>query len=143
MSFWTQSAAVVVVVAGSVAAGVVVGGQVREAEPPKMTVANKATDPVPVTAVVTRLPVIRLDPETRIELGSETIARLKEQEVVAPSRAEWEYRELRVTTTPMNYRSVVRELSLAGAEGWETTGLTFSDAGATVMILKRLRQPGR
>lgn len=130
------------VAAGSVAAGVAVGGQVREVVPPKITVANKATEPVPVSAVVTRLPGVRLEPDTHVELGLETIAKLREPELVKPVRVEWEYRELRVTTTPMNYRSVVRELSLAGADGWETTGITFSDTGATVMIMKRVKQPG-
>lgn len=142
MSFWTQSAALVVVAIGSVAAGVAVGGQVREVEPPKVIVANKATEPVPVTAVVTRLPVVRLEPGTLVELGLETIARLREPELVTPVRVEWEYKELRISTTPMNYRSVVNQLSQAGADGWETTGVTFSDAGATVMIMKRVRQPG-
>lgn len=127
--------------AGSAAAGVALGGQARVVEPPKMTVANKATDPVPVTAVVTRLPQVRLESGTQIELGSETIASLKEQAVVRLARVEWEYRELRVTTWPANYRSILGPLSQAGADGWETTGVTFSDAGATVMILKRQKQP--
>ena len=142
MSFWTRLAAVAVVLAGSMAAGVAVGGQVREVEPPKVTVANKAAEPVPVTAVVTRLPGIRLEPDTHVELGPETIAKLTAPETVKPVRVEWEYKELRVSTTPMNYRSVVNQLSQAGADGWETTGVTFSDAGATVMIMKRVKQTG-
>lgn len=142
MSIWKQSAAIFAVAVGSVAAGVAVGGQVREVEPPKMTVANKPTEPVPVTAVVTRLPGVRLEPDTHVELGLETIARLREPQVVRPIRTEWEYKELRVTTTPMNYRSVVTQLNQAGADGWESTGVTFSDTGATVMIMKRVKQPG-
>jgi hypothetical protein len=57
------------------------------------------------------------------------------------THVEWEYKELRISTTPMNYRSVVNQLSQAGAEGWETTGVTFSDTGATVMIMKRVKLP--
>jgi hypothetical protein len=142
LNIWKQATAVFVVAAGSVAAGVAVGGQVREVDPPKVVVANKAAEPVPVAAVVTRMPVVRLEPDTSVELGLETIARLREPQVVRALRTEWEYKELRVTTTPMNYRSVVTQLNQAGAEGWESTGVTFSDAGATVMIMKRVKQPG-
>ena len=141
MSHWTQVAGVVLAVSGAAAAGVAVGGQAREVEPPKMTVANKATAPVPVTAVVTRLPDVRLERGTLIELGPETMASLKEQPVVRLARVEWEYRELRVATSPGSYRSIMTQLSQAGADGWETTGVTFSDAGATVVILKRQKQP--
>ena len=136
---WTQLAGVALVAAGSAAAGAVVGGQAREVEPPKMTVANKPTDPVPVTGVVTRMPVIKLEPGAEIELGPDTMTSLKAEQIVRIARAEWEYRELRVDTTPASYRSVMAPLAAAGADGWETTGISFSDSGATVIILKRQR----
>jgi hypothetical protein len=129
---WTQIAGVALVVFGAAAAGVVVGGQAREVEPPRMTVANKPTDPVPIV-------VSRLADGVRLELGPETMLSLKGEQVVRLARGEWEYRELRVETAPANYRSVLTPLAQAGAEGWETTGLSFSDAGATVIILKRQR----
>ena len=139
MKHWTQLAGVALVAAGSAAAGAVVGGQAREVEPPKMTVANKATDPVPVAAVVTRMPVVTVAPGTQVELGPETMLSLKGEQVVRLARIEWEYRELRVNTAPASYRSVMAPLAQAGAEGWETTGISFSDSGATVIILKRQR----
>ena len=127
------------VVAGAAATGVVVGGQAREPEHPKVTVANKPTDPVPVTGVITRMPPVNFVPGVHVELGPDTIATLKEERVVRIARVEWEYRELRVNTAPATYRSVMAPLAAAGAEGWETTGISFSDSGATVIILKRPR----
>jgi hypothetical protein len=132
-----QVVGVMVAVAGSAGAGVAVGGQAREVEPPKVTVANKVSNAVPVSAVVTRMPAVQLEPGTRIELSAETIADIKDNLTVKMARPEWEYRELRVATSPGNYASIIGPLGQAGAQGWETTGLTFSDAGATVMILKR------
>jgi hypothetical protein len=129
----------VVVFGGAAMAGAVVGGQAREPELPKMIVANKVTEPVPVTAVITRMPVVKLEPGVQIELGPETIATLKEERIVRMARVEWEYRELRVPTSPASYRSILPPLVQAGADGWETTGITFSDSGATVVILKRQR----
>ena len=139
MTHWAQIAGVALVVAVAAATGVVVGGQAREVEPPRMTVANKPTSPIPVTGVVTSLPAIRLEPGSQVELGPETMTSLKGEQVVRIARVEWEYRELRVNTAPASYRSIMAPLAQAGAEGWETTGITFSDAGATVIILKRQR----
>ena len=135
MSHWTTVAGVALVAAGA-AAGVAVSGQVREVEPPKMTVANKATDPVHASAVIARVA-----DGVRIELGPDTIANLKDNAVVRLARVEWEYRELRLPTAPINYQSILTQLRQSGAEGWETTGVQFSDAGATVVILKRAKSP--
>ena len=139
MKQWAQIAGLAAVVAGASATGVVVGGQAREVDPPRMTVANKATDPVPVNAVITRMPTVNLAPGVQVELGPETMTSLKGEQVVRIARVEWEYRELRVNTAPASYRSIMAPLAQAGAEGWETTGITFSDSGATVIILKRQR----
>jgi hypothetical protein len=119
---------------------VAVSGQareVREVEPPKMTVANKVTNPVPVSAVITGVA-----DGVRIELSPDTIANLKDNVVVRLAPVEWEYRELRLATAPVNYQSIMSQLRTAGAEGWETTGVSFSDAAATVVILKRAKSPG-
>ena len=136
MSHWTTVAGVVLVAAGA-AAGVAVSGQVREVEPPKMTVANKVTNPVPVSAVITGVA-----DSVRIELSPDTIANLKDNVVVRLAPVEWEYRELRLPTAPANYQSIMGQLRTAGAEGWETTGVSFSDTAATVVILKRAKTPG-
>ena len=136
MSHWTTVAGVVLVAAGA-AAGVAVSGQVREVEPPKMTVANKVANPVPVSAVITGVA-----DGVRIELGPDTIANLKDNLVVRLAPVEWEYRELRLPTAPANYQSIMGQLRTAGAEGWETTGVSFSDTAATVVILKRAKSPG-
>ena len=136
MSHWTTVAGVVLVAAGA-AAGVAVSGQVREVEPPKMTVANKVTNPVPVNAVITGVA-----DTVRLELSPDTIANLKDNVVVRLAPVEWEYRELRLPTAPANYQSIMGQLRTAGAEGWETTGVSFSDTAATVVILKRAKTPG-
>ncbi len=133
MSYWKTIAGVALVAAGA-AAGVAVSGQVKEVEPPKMTVVNKATDPVNVSAVIGRVA-----DGVRIELAPDTIANLKDNVVVRMAPVQWEYRELRMPTAPVNYQSIMGALRAAGAEGWETTGMSFSDAGATVVILKRAR----
>ena len=129
-------------VAAAAVAGVAVRGQARDpvtrvAEPQKVTVVNRPAEPVPVTAVVTRMPAVRVEPGALVELGPETMLALKGEQIVRMARVEWEYRELRVQTAPASYSSVLAPLRQAGAEGWETTGLSFSDSGATVVILKR------
>lgn len=133
MNYWKTVAAAGLVAAGATA-GMAVSGQVREVEPPKMTVANKATDPVPVNAVLSRV-----GEGVRLELAQETIADLKDNVVVRLAPVQWEYRELRLPTAPINYQSILGQLRQSGAEGWETTGVQFSDAGATVVILKRAK----
>lgn len=135
----TELAVTGAVFAGAAMAGAVVGGQSREPESQRVTVVNRSTNPVPVSAVITQMPIVKLEPGVQIELGPETIATLKEERVVRMARGEWEYRELRVSTSPGSYRSILAPLAQAGAEGWETTGITFSDSGATVVILKRQR----
>ena len=135
MSYWKTIAGVALVAAGA-AAGAAVSGQVKEVEPPKMTVANKATDPVPVSAVIARM-----GEGVRIELAPDTITDLKDNVLVRLAPVQWEYRELRVPTAPINYQSIMGQLRQSGAEGWETMGVQFSDAGATVVILKRAKPP--
>jgi hypothetical protein len=145
---WTTVAGVVFVAAAAVA-GVAVSGQARdvvtnqtrdaaakkgEPEPQRMTVANKATEPVPVSAVLTGV-----GENVRLELTQDTIANLKDNVVVRMAPVQWEYRELRLPTAPINYQSILGQLRQAGAEGWETTGVQFSDAGATVVILKKAK----
>lgn len=121
-------------VAAGAAAGVAVSGQVKEVEPPRMTVANKDANPVPVSAVLSRV-----GEGVRIELAPDTIATLKDNVVVRMAAVQWEYRELRLPTAPINYQSILGQLRQSGAEGWETTGVQFSDAGATILILKRAK----
>jgi len=133
-------AAVLLAVMASAAAGVVVGGQTKEPDYPKMIVANKAADRVPVLAEVTSLPAVQVS-SGLIDLGIDSIAALKDGAVVRIAPPEWEYRELKAPTSPGVYRSMLRELTEAGADGWETTGLMFSDTDSTVVILKRPRLP--
>ena len=77
---------ILVAVAGSAAAGVVVGGQTQEPEYPKVVVANKASEAVPVSAVVTRMTALRFERESEVELGATTIAALKDGAVVKLNR---------------------------------------------------------
>jgi hypothetical protein len=128
-------------VGGAAAAGVVVGGQTKEPEYPKMVVANKAEEPVPVAATVMNAPIVHLAMGAVVELGQESIAALKDGALVRLQAPEWEYSELRAPTASGSYRSLLKDLTAAGAQGWETAGLMFSDADATVVILKRQRPP--
>ena len=145
---WKTVAGVGLIVAAVV--GVVVRGQARdvvipqardaaaakkgEPEPPRVVVANKSTEAVPVSAVLAGV-----GENVRLDLTQETIASLKDNVVVRMAPVQWEYRELRLQTAPVNYQSILGQLKQAGAEGWETTGVQFSDAGATVVILKRMK----
>ena len=129
-----QIAAASVLAGAGALAGAAVRGQVREPEYPKMVVANKPTEPVPVNAVLSRV-----GEGVRLELTEQTIADLKDNAVVRMAPVQWDYRELRLPTAPVNYQSILGQLRQAGADGWETTGVQFSDAGATVVILKRAR----
>ena len=133
MSYWKTVAGAALVAAGA-AAGVAVSGQVKEVEPPRMTVANKDVNPVPVSAVLSRV-----GEGVTLELAPDTIANLKDNVVVRMAPVQWEYRELRLPTAPINYQSILGQLRQSGAEGWETTGVQFSDAGATILILKRAK----
>lgn len=117
---------------GVMAVGVGIGALTQEPEPPRVIVANRATQPVPVVAAVTNIkaPVV-LDERTTVALREGTVVKL------APP--VWEYRELRVPTTPGGQTSAIGALTAAGADGWETTGLSFTSPGATIIILKRSR----
>jgi hypothetical protein len=56
----------------------------------------------------------------------------------APMRAgrqNWEYRDV---TVPAG-QDPIAMLNTAGSDGWETTGITFSDQRGTVIVLKRPR----
>jgi len=130
----TQIAAAVVMAGAGALAGAAVQGQAREVEPPKVVVANKLTEPVPVNAVLSRVA-----DGVRVELALDTISMLKDNVVVRMAPVQWEYKELRLPTAPINYQSILGQLRTSGAEGWETTGVQFSDAGATVVILKRAK----
>ncbi len=61
-------------------------------------------------------------------------------EIAPPTR---QYREVRVPTSPGSAASVVGALNAAGADGWETTGLSFSSPGATIVVMKRQVKGGR
>jgi hypothetical protein len=123
---------VMMLMAGSAAAGVALGGATQEPEPPRMIVANRPHQLVPVDAVVSQIrkPVV---------LDDKTTVALKEGTVVKIAPPEWEYREVRVPTVPGTYTSVLGTLAAAGADGWETTGLMFNTPGATVIVMKRQR----
>jgi hypothetical protein len=53
------------------------------------------------------------------------------------ARQAWEYREVRIATG--QNRAPV--LNGAGADGWEATGIAFSDQAGTVVLMKRPLQP--
>jgi hypothetical protein len=51
------------------------------------------------------------------------------------ARQSWEYREITISTG----QSPAAALNAAGAEGWETTGVSLAGQGGTVVVLKRPR----
>jgi hypothetical protein len=56
--------------------------------------------------------------------------------------AGYRSRTLDVEVTGENEPPVLWGQRAGKAQGWETTGVQFSDAGATVVILKRTKSPG-
>jgi hypothetical protein len=140
MAQWMRVVVVLVLMAGAAGAGVAIGGATQEPEPPKVLVANKPNQAVPVDATVSliRQPVI-LDGRTTVALRPGTTVALEQGTTIRVEAPIWEYRELRVPTDAGNIAAVMPHLTAAGAQGWETTGLQFASAGTTVLILKRQR----
>jgi hypothetical protein len=136
----TRVAVVLVLMAGAAGAGVAIGGATQEPDPPKVLVANRSNQPVPVEAVVSviRQPVT-LDGRTTVALRPGTTVALQENTTIRVEAPIWEYQELRVPIDAGNISAVMTPLTAAGAEAWETTGLQFAAAGRTVLILKRQR----
>ena len=132
MSKWIRLAVVGVLMAGAAGAGVAIGGVAQEPDPMKVLIANRPNQAVPVEGVITSIkrPVV-LDDRTTVALKDGTVVK------IAPPR--WEYRELKVPTTPGDQTSILGPLSSAGAAGWETTGLSFTSPGWTVIVLKRAK----
>ncbi|PWT83853.1 MAG: hypothetical protein C5B57_06065 [Blastocatellia bacterium] len=55
--------------------------------------------------------------------------------LIRASRQNWEYRDVSVPSG----QDPIAMLNTAGNDGWETTGVTFSDQRGTVIVLKRPR----
>jgi hypothetical protein len=129
MERWTRTGALLAGMAASAWGGAQLG-QAGQAEPVQVLVVNRPTQAVPVLADVSQIrrPVV-LDALTTVGLREDTEVR-----VVPPN---WEYREVRVPTIPGNTSSVLGALQAAGADGWETTGLSFNSPGATIIVMKR------
>lgn len=130
MAEWTRVLVGAGLMIGAIGAGVALRGA-DQAPPSQVVVANKVDQPVPVAVTMIKNPVV-LDERTTVALKENTIVR------IAPPA--WEYREIRVPTTPGGQTSVLGPLQSAGADGWETTGLSFTSPGATIIVLKRQRQ---
>jgi len=112
-----STAAAALIVAGTVAAAAAPGAlQVRPGEPTKAEVYIKNPDYEPVPVVVEQ---IRTDAPLRVR-------------VVAPA---WDYR----TVLIRNADEAARVLSSVGAEGWETTGVSWPEREGTVLMLKKPR----
>jgi hypothetical protein len=132
MAKWMRVLVVGGLMTGAMGAGVAIGGVAQEPEPPKVVVANKPHQPVPVEAVVTMI-------KRPVVLDEETTVALKEGTVVKLAPPKWEYREVKVPTTPGGQSSVLGALTSAGADGWETTGLMLAGPGYTIIVMKRQR----
>jgi hypothetical protein len=130
MTKWMRVLLVGGLMTGAIGAGVALRGA-DQAPPPQVVVGNKPDQPVPVAVTTIKNPVV-LDERTTVALKEDTVIR------IAPP--VWEYREIRVPTTPGGQTSVLGPLQSAGADGWETTGLSLTSPGATIIVLKRQRQ---
>jgi hypothetical protein len=51
------------------------------------------------------------------------------------ARQPWEYQAVRISSG----QDPTAALNAAGADGWETTGVTFAEQGRTVVVMKRPR----
>jgi hypothetical protein len=136
MDRWTRAGVVVLAIAGSTWGSAWAGQRSGQAEPQEVKVVNEADEPVPVRGEIVRIrePLV-LDDRTTVALKAGTAV-----EIVPPT---WQYREVRVPTSPGSAASVVGALNAAGADGWETTGLSFSSPGATIVVMKRQVTGGR
>lgn len=97
-------------------------------------VTNKPTEPVaavitdlalppdhrPLRIDVTGRPNVTIDPSTTVK--------------VELRRQQWEYKQVRVSL-----EDAASILTSEGAQGWETTGTTFSTPGGTFLVLKRIK----
>jgi hypothetical protein len=112
------SAAAALVITGSVGAAIAPGAgvQVRPGELTRgeVWVMNRDTEPVPV--------VVR-------QIQTETAVRVR---VVPPL---WDYQ----TVVVKSGAEAARALAAAGADGWETTGLSWPATDGTLVLLKKSR----
>jgi len=88
----------------------------REAVP--VTIENTGAGSL-LRVEVAGVPRVTLDPGSALQ--------------VRATRQAWGYRALSVPAG----QDAVAALNAAGADGWETTGVALSSAGATVILLKR------
>lgn len=140
MAQWMRLVVVLVLMAGAAGVSVAIGGATQEPDPPKVLVANRPNQPVPVEAMVSRIQQpVTLDGRTTVALRTGTTIALEEGTTIRIEPPLWEYRELRVPIDAGKISAVMTPLAASGAEGWETTGLQFAAAGSTVLILKRQR----
>jgi len=51
------------------------------------------------------------------------------------ARQPWEYQAVRISAG----QEPTAALNAAGADGWDTTGVTFTEQGRTVVVMKRPR----
>jgi hypothetical protein len=68
-------------------------------------------------------------------IGDPTVTVASGNVATRAARQSWEYREVSVPAG----QDLIAVLNTAGNDGWETTGMTFSDQRGTVVILKRPR----
>lgn len=99
----------------------------------KVWIQNRGdTEAVPVvienTASAMPLRVVMTGVQT-VEIRSESVVQTR---VV---RQAWEYRDVRIPAS-QNPSAV---LNNAGTDGWETTGVAFTDPGGAVVVMKRPR----
>ena len=88
-------------------------------------------------AVPVSIERVAADSTLRVELAGAPAVTIDPRSVTQSrvARQSWEYRAITVANPPG--QNAVGALNTAGADGWETTGLTFPSPGGTMIVLKR------
>ena len=82
---------------------------------------QNAASALPLRVVLAGIPTV--------EIGSGSVVQAR------VGRQPWEYRDVQIPAG----QNAAPILNTAGADGWETTGVAFTDQGGTVVVMKRPR----
>jgi hypothetical protein len=123
-------AAVALLVAGGSAITAAPGQVARPGEVTKaeVWVQNRKSEPISVS-----LHEVDMDTPIRVTVwNGEPSSHAPNPVTVRVARPVWDYQTASVTSD-----SAARVLKALGAQGWETTGIAWTDADGTTLLLKR------
>lgn len=106
------------------------GPRPGEISPPNVWVQNRRPDEaIPVN-------LLNGDQVLRVAVMGTALTQVENIVSTRSARQAWEYTQIRVGAND----NAAAVLNSAGADGWETSGVQLSAAGATIIVMKRPRQ---